>query len=184
MPEYKSPQSEPGMEQRFLLVFLVIAALIFGSQFFLKKSAPPQQSNAHPAQQTQPGPTQPAAPPPPPVVTGKPVPASIPTHQQATSESTIVIENSLYRIVFSNRGAQATSWILKNYHDDKGRQLDLVNSAAAAKYGYPLSLWTYDEGLRDKLSTALYVPSETGNLTTPAELTFEYSESGLTVRKT
>jgi len=33
MPEYKSPQSEPGNEQRFLLVILVMAAVIFGSQF-------------------------------------------------------------------------------------------------------------------------------------------------------
>lgn len=40
MPEYKSPQSEPGTEQRFVLVFLLMAAVIFGAQLYMKKYAP------------------------------------------------------------------------------------------------------------------------------------------------
>jgi YidC/Oxa1 family membrane protein insertase len=73
---------------------------------------------------------------------------------------------------------------LKQYDDDHGKPLDLVNNAAAAKYGYPLSLWTYDETLRNKLNSALYVPSASGALAAPATLIFEYSDQGLTVRKT
>jgi len=73
---------------------------------------------------------------------------------------------------------------LKQYDDDHGNPLDLVNDAAAAKYGYPLSLWTYDEALRNKLNSALYVPSASGALAAPATLIFEYSDQGLTVRKT
>ena len=38
------------------------------------------------------------------------------------------------------------SWILKKYKDDHGNPLELVSNAAE-KYGYPLSLWTYDETL-------------------------------------
>src|SRR6476660_8035094 len=67
--------------------------------------------------------------------------------------------------------------------DDQGRPLDLVNLIATPKYGYPLSLWTYDETLRNKLNSALYVSSGEGNLTAPATLSFEYSDAGLTVRK-
>ena len=59
-----------------------------------------------------------------------------------------------------------------------------MNQEAAAKFGYPLSLYTYDAGMRDKLSSALYVPSATGDLNAPASLSFEYSEGGLTVHKT
>ena len=66
--------------------------------------------------------------------------------KQAASETETVIENDLYRITFTNRGAQVKSWILKKFDNDaQNGPLDLVNPAAAAKYGYPLSLWTYDE---------------------------------------
>jgi YidC/Oxa1 family membrane protein insertase len=62
--------------------------------------------------------------------------------------------------------------------------LDLVNTAAAAKYGYPLSLWTYDENLRNRLSSALYVASRDGKQTSPTTVTFEYADQDLAVRKT
>jgi YidC/Oxa1 family membrane protein insertase len=59
----------------------------------------------------------------------------------------------------------------------------LVNPKAAAKVGYPLSLWTYDSSLRNQLVQALYVPSATGTLNAPATLTFTYSNNGLEVKK-
>ena len=59
--------------------------------------------------------------------------------------------------------AQVKSWILKKFNDDKGQPLELVNNAAAEKYGYPLSLWTYDETQRNKLNSALYVASSFGH---------------------
>src|SRR5208283_2186135 len=76
---------------------------------------------------------------------------------QAASETETVIENDVYRIVFTNRGARVRSWVLKKYTDDKGGQLELVNTAAAEKYGYPLTLWSYDDGLRNQVNSALYV---------------------------
>ena len=94
-----------------------------------------------------------------------------------------MVENELYRITFSNRGGQAVSWILKKYKDDDGKPLDLVNQKAAAKLGFPLSLWTYDADLRSRLAQALYVPSATGTLNAPATLTFTYSNGGLEVKK-
>ena len=64
---------------------------------------------------------------------------------QASAESTTVIENELYRITFSNRGAQVTSWLLKGpYTNSEGKPLDLVNTQAAKLFGYPLSLYTQD----------------------------------------
>ena len=50
--------------------------------------------------------------------------------------------------------------------------------------GYPLSLFTYDQGLKDKLNSALYVTSVGARSTSPADITFEYAEGNLSVRKT
>jgi YidC/Oxa1 family membrane protein insertase len=63
---------------------------------------------------------------------------------QAGAETTTVVENELYRIQFSNRGAQVTSWVLKQFKDADGKPLDLVHQQAAKLFGYPLSLYTYD----------------------------------------
>ena len=190
MPEYKSPQSEPGNEQRFLLVILMVAAVIFGGQFLLRKPNPqPPANSAQQNQQPQTSPAQgtaaqsttaPAAQKP--TVSNR-APKQPATTMQASAETETVVENNVYRITITNRGAQVKSWLLKDYKDDQGHPLDLVNQAAATKFGYPLSLWTYDESLRGKLNSALYVNSASGTLTAPAKLEFEYSDSGLAVRK-
>ncbi len=181
MAEYKNPQQEPGSEKRLLLVFLVTFIVILAFQPLFKKYFPQQSA---PQQQSQPAQTQPAtsatpALAPPPVV----VPVGV--TKQAASETETVIENDLYRITFTNKGAQVKSWILKKFDNDaQNGPLDLVNQEAAAKYGYPLSLWTYDEGLRSRLSSALYVSSLEGKQTAPATITFEYADQDLAVRKT
>lgn len=191
MAEYHSPQNEPGMDKNVLLLFLVLAAVVFGVQWYMKKNEP-----AKPAQTVQQNaPSQQALP-----AAGAPVASAsakaqlkgqsksapqLPATTQASAESGIVVENDVYRITFTNRGAQVKSWVLKDYQDDQGKPLDLVNSADSAKYGYPLSLWTYDENLRGQLNSALYVPSATSPaLKIPGNLTFEYANAGLTVRKT
>ena len=93
-----------------------------------------------------------------------------------------MIESDLYRVTFTNRGALVKSWILKKFDDDQGRPLDLVNRAASDHYGYPFSLWTYDENQRNQLNSGLYVVTASGK-TAPAQITFEYANQGLTVRK-
>ncbi len=109
--------------------------------------------------------------------------AAAPATKQASDESETVIENDLYRIVFTNRGGQVKSWVLKNYKDrPDGNPLELVNKVAAEKYGYPLSLWLYDESLRTKVNSALYVATSTSSRA-PGEITFEYSDGDVTVHK-
>jgi len=180
LAEYHNPQQEPGGERRLLLIFLVTFIVILAFQPFLKKFFPQPPA---PQQQTQPAQPQPA-----PAAAAVPaiapaVPAGI--TKQASSETETVIENDLYRITFTNKGAQVKSWILKKFdNDSQNGQLDLVNAAAAQKFGYPLSLWTYDEGLRNRLSSALYVSSLEGKQTAPATVTFEYSDADLSVHKT
>jgi YidC/Oxa1 family membrane protein insertase len=170
------------MERRLLIVFALTFLVIIVCQPLLKKYLP--QSATPPAQtQSQ---NQPV-----PVVSNNPAAAIQPASsapiasgtKQASAESETVLENDLYRITFTNHGGRVKSWILKKYDDDKGQPLDLVHSVAAEKYGYPLSLWTYDEGQRNKINSALYVGSQETRGDGRKTLTFEYADQDLTVKK-
>jgi YidC/Oxa1 family membrane protein insertase len=181
------------MERRLLIVFALTFLVIMLFQPLLKKYGP----------QPPVKPERTAAPQPPPqAVTAaspeqeKPLSqeqlAAFKVYRQASSESETVIENDVYRIVFTNRGGRVKSWVLKKYTDDKGGQLELVNPAAAEKYGYPLTLWSYEESLRNKLNSALYVLASDGpvkverigaSLSAPTEITFAYSDSDISVEK-
>jgi len=169
------------MERRLLLVFALTFLVIILFQPLLKKylpqSAAPPAPSQTPAQSSTPS-ARPAA------AIGSEVPGpAVGGGKQAASEAETVVENDLYRITFTNRGAQVKSWILKKYDDEHGKPLELVSNAAE-KYGYPLSLWTYDETQRNKLNSALYVASGSGNLSAPAQVTFDYADQDLAVRKT
>ncbi len=164
-------------------MFLVTFIAMLAFQPLLKKYFPQPATPQQQTQQTQPAPTQPASSAVTPVVPAVVVPSGV--TRQAASESETVIENDLYRITFTNKGAQVKSWILKKFDNDaQNGKLDLVNANAAALYGYPLSLWTYDESLRTRLNSVLYVASREGSLTSPTTVTFEYVADDLAVRKT
>jgi len=182
----------------FVLTFLVI--LLFQpvlKKYLPQESAPAKQSQTQPPAQA---PAAAAAASPPAPASSAPAPSrqskkapAVPAAEQASAETETVIENDLYRITFTNRGAQVKSWILKKFDNEQGKALDLVDQGAAAKYGYPLALWTYDPGLRNKLNTSLYVlasdppvkDAKTGTvLPAPAKLTFEYADTDVVVRKT
>jgi YidC/Oxa1 family membrane protein insertase len=59
-----------------------------------------------------------------------------------------------------------------------------VNQKAAADFGYPLSLYTYEPALTTELNQALYQPSGTGKVAAPAGVIFKYAKGPLTVTKT
>jgi len=191
LAEFKNPNQQGGGDNRSLVVMmLVMVTVFFGLQYFRAKHNPqivsPNAASSGPAQaggQLASAGTSP-------VVSASAGAAAgtsaVPT-VAAPAESTTTIENELYRITFSNRGGQVTSWILKQkqYKDSDGKQqLDLVHGLAAAQVGFPLSLYSYDAALTTTLNQALYVPSATGNLSSPATLTFNYSDGAIQVRKT
>jgi YidC/Oxa1 family membrane protein insertase len=193
LAEYRNPQQEGGGggDKRMLMVFAVTFALIIISQLFLFKKNPAQPAKPASPETTQSSPASSSSS----ANTAAIAPAQVsnqgsngtaPTpavSKAASSETETVIENSLYKITFTNRGAQVKSWLLKKFKNEDGGPLDLVNKDAA-KYGLPLSLYTYDESLRSQINSALYVPSATGTVTAPGELTFEFSSGDTTVRKT
>jgi YidC/Oxa1 family membrane protein insertase len=164
-----------------LLVLVGAFALILVSQFVLFKNKPNPRPAAPPAQ------TANAPEPTPPTVAdvvkkATPSPNSMPV-KAASAEAETVVENDLFKIVFTNRGAQAKQWILKKYKNEKGEPLDLANPVTA-NLGIPLGLYTYDGALDNKINSALYVASSTGHLDAPGKLTFEYFDGTVSVHKT
>ena len=186
MAEFSNPNQQGGQEGRSLMAMMVIfVAVVLGLQIYKAKTLPPP-SPAPPIAATQ-TPSQPApaasvATPQVAIVAKSSAPAA--PVVQASAESTTVVENDLYRITFSNRGAQVTSWVLKGYKDLDSKPLDLIHHQAAALYGYPLSLSTADASISSTINQALFVPSATGPLPAPATLTFKYSRGDLQATKT
>ena len=190
MPEFRNPNAGGSAaggggsqdNRSFLLMMLVMFGVLFGLQYWRARHNPQTEAPNAPA-----GITAPATP----TAgvnntaasagsTGQPAGAE---SVQATSEASTVVENELYRITFSNRGADVTSWVLKRYKDNEGHPLDLVHQGAARLYGYPLSLYTYDPGMTAALSAAMFVPSATGTVQAPSTLSFQYANGDLKVTK-
>jgi YidC/Oxa1 family membrane protein insertase len=167
------------MERRLLLVFALTFLVLIIAQPLLTKygpKAPPEQTQQQPSQQ-QAAPVAPAQ------LSAQPkAPAPGAANKAATSEQETVVETPVYKITFTNKGGLVKLWVLTKYKDDKGKPLDLVNQKASENFGYPLSLFTYDEALRNKLNSVLYVvnDSSTGDV---RRITFEYGDGDVEVRK-
>src|SRR5450631_3526573 len=180
------------MERRLLVVFALTFLVIMLFQPLSKKYGPqppakPESAPAAVQNQTQLPSQTPTQPPPQTQISKANRTAGVKTPAtsapvQAASEAETVIENDVYRIVFTNRGGRVKSWVLKKFTDDKDGPLELVNAAAAEKFGYPLTLWSYREDLRNQLNSALYVVTSSG-ATAPAEIKFVYDTGGISVEK-
>jgi YidC/Oxa1 family membrane protein insertase len=177
------------MRSTMAMMFIVLAAFL-GYQYFFAKPKPQDQPPA--VTQTQPAaPVSQAPPGPAPKAASTVQPSSAAPKISASIITTTTVENELFKIQFTNRGAQVEHWILKKYFDSAGKPLDLVQPQAAARFGLPLSLFTYDPALTAQLNQALYQvsvsgaqPTATGSVLAPASITFHYASNGLDVVKT
>jgi YidC/Oxa1 family membrane protein insertase len=104
-----------------------------------------------------------------------------------SQERTIVVENDLYRVEFSNRGAVVKSWQLKKYLDDAKPPhiLDVVHEDAAQQSGgWPFALVLDDEQLETAVNGGLYQFSSPANeIHAPADAEFVWSDGHLEVSK-
>jgi YidC/Oxa1 family membrane protein insertase len=195
LPEFKNPNLEAqgpggggsgGGDFRSLMTFIFLAITIFlAFQYFKSPGSTPQSQS--PAQQQQAAtansqaasstasassaPSTSAA-----VATGPAI--------GAASESETTVENNLYRLVFTNRGAQVRHWILKKYFDSAGKPLDLVQPQLAERFGFPMSIFTYEQPLTAQINQALYQASGSGTIFAPNSLSFHFAQNGLDVVKT
>jgi YidC/Oxa1 family membrane protein insertase len=181
------------MEKRFLLAIVLSFIILFAYQALFVKSPPPgPQQPVEQAGQTQAvAPREPLYTPP--VKAEEPqaeaevkAPPAQPVFSQR--EQQVVVETSLFRAVWSNKGAALHSWTLKEHKDKDGQDLDLVNSESATLGLFPFSLVTDSAEFDREVNAALYRPSKTELVLSDGEqgeITFTFAdESGNSVEKT
>lgn len=176
-------KQELSTETRLLIAFALMGLVLFATPYLFKTISPPAPlAKKSAVTQQQPATANPATPNP---ATTAPVEASAPPassteHIAAQKEETFVVETDLYKIVFSNRGGVVHEWTLKKYADSDGKPLELVNTVAAAKTGYPFQFVFEKKKPGTDLNNALFdaKPAADG-----LGVTYEYADAGVTARK-
>jgi YidC/Oxa1 family membrane protein insertase len=202
LPEIQNPNLQTqgggggnsGGDMRSTLAFMLLVAVVFfGYQYFFNKPQPQTQPPATTASsQSQAAPQASRSASPAPVTASGTAQATASTPAIGASiESDTTVENELFKIVFTNRGAQVKHWILKKYFDNSGKPLDMVQAQASQRFGLPLSFFTYEPALTAQLNQSLYQvtvagaqPSATGLVLAPTSVSFHYAANGLDVVKT
>ena len=131
LAEYHNPQQEGGGgDRRMLLVFAVtFAAHHHCAALSLQEPSDPTAAKAAPAETRRRAASRARSSParlrrhrPNPPANQPPTRPRLRSFTKAASaEAETVVENGLYRIVFTNRGAQVKSWVLKKYKDEDGQ---------------------------------------------------------------
>jgi YidC/Oxa1 family membrane protein insertase len=177
-------------EKRVLVAFVVSFALLLLWREFFVKVAPPQSRSAQHAsiaagQTSTPGQT--ATPPrgqsrTSVVVTPRRVALSV---ERGGAPRNIEVEGDLYKVTLSSQGGVIKSWILKNYKDEKGEPLDVVDQQACGQLGFPMSLGLPNANLASELNNAVFaVKAPSNSLRAPATLEFRYSDGTVVAHKT
>jgi YidC/Oxa1 family membrane protein insertase len=175
------PPEQMSTETRLLIAFLLMGAIMFLTPYFFKS----QQPSPAAKKSTQAGASEAIVPPtatqviPPVAAAVSAAPAAPVT--QAPAQPPLVIDTDLYKITFSNQGANVRNWQLKKSLAE-GKPLELVNTAATVEDPYPFDLYVAEhKDLAKKLNSAVYQqtvdPDGLG-------VTYDYSDGHTTVRKT
>jgi YidC/Oxa1 family membrane protein insertase len=192
--------SLPGQKDKFTPELRILAAsllsmaviLLWAKFFGPKPPVPSPQANRPP--QSAPVTTGPATTPavsvsqaPNAAAAISPAPAVSVSPRSDSLERVIAIENDLYRVEISNRGAVVKSWQLKKYMDDAKPQrvLDVVHPAASQETGgWPFSVVLDDEQLQNAANTGLYqISSGAETQHAPADAEFSWSDGHLEITK-
>jgi YidC/Oxa1 family membrane protein insertase len=176
------PPKELPMETRLLLAFALMGLILFATPYFFKTVAPPTLKKSQPAEQKQPAATAASAPPVEPAPPEAVKPEAGPAAQvSAKQEEIFTLDTDLYKVVLSNKGGVVHEWVLKKYTDDAGKPLQLFNTAAASKAGFPFALVMDQQKPRTDLNGVLFAakPADDG-----LGITYEYSDGAVFARKT
>lgn len=146
------PPKPPSLEKRLPLALALMMAVLLISQYWFKPAQGPKPVapvNKEQAAKLTEKPTASTAS----AISNAAAPSG--AHIAASSESVTHVDTALYHIIFSNRGAVVTSWVLKKYRDDAGKPLELVNSSAK-DVPAPFAIELKDQKLTVDPNTALY----------------------------
>ena len=98
---------------------------------------------------------------------------------QSSAEVNTIVDTALYRVVFTNRGAVAKSWVLKQYHDDSGKPLEVI-ATSAGDVPLPFSLDITGQKPAFDPNTVLYQPQVSADGLT---LDYTYSDGKTSIHK-
>jgi len=166
------------MEKRLILAIVLSFAVLVLYQLVFVKKPPPQEPIPEAASEIEKPPQQEPIP-------KKPLTVKETEEKkdfQAVSgerEQEIIVDTSLYRAVWINRGAQLKSWRLKEYKDENGENLELVSVRSLESDQYPFLLITDDPDFDNTINNTLYQSSKYRLELTPGEkeeLRFEYAD--------
>lgn len=159
------------MEKRLILAIVLSFLVLMGYQYFVVKPnkpnvAPPVSPSATSTAPAVPGTVGAAqesrqeAP-----VEAKPAPAeAVPAPDLGAvagqAETDVVVETSLYRAVWTNKGGVLKSWKLKNHKNSLKEDLDLVPAMAGEIGRYPFSLGLDDAAFAGLLNSSLFEASQ------------------------
>jgi YidC/Oxa1 family membrane protein insertase len=194
-------KKEFSMEARLLLAFVLMGAVIWVTPYFIKtpppqpkagdsktattdsKTAPKETAKAD-APAAEP-PAKPAAKAPAKPVKSKDQPAAAVEEEaakvQADAEETTVVDTDVFHIEFSNRGAVARQWVLKNFKDKFDKPLNLATTAPPEKVAAPFALHFKGTAPPSDLNAALYRLQKSDD---GLNLSFEFSDGHTTAKKT
>jgi len=167
------------MEKRLILAIVLSFAVLVLWQLVFKKP-PPQEPTPEAATEIEKLPEQEPIP-------KKPLTVKETEEKkdfQAVSEEReqeIIVDTSLYRAVWINRGAQLKSWRLKEYKDENDENLELVSVRSLELDQYPFLLSTDDPDFDNTINNTLYKSSKSRLELTQGEegeLRFEYADEG------
>ena len=185
MAEFKNPQQEPGAERRLLLVFVLTFVVLIIFQPLLKKFFPQPPAAPQPQTQNQPVPAQPAAassaqprphrPPPPSIQSpSRPPPKPKPSSRTISTKSP-----SPTAAPRSNPGSSRSSTTTPRTACSISSIPPPRKNSATRFLSGPTTRPCAIASTR----RSTYLSNE-GNLSAPAQITFEYADQDLVVRKT
>ena len=146
MPKIQNPNLQSqgsrgsgGGDMRSTMIFTLLALLgVFAYQYFFQNKQTQTPANSQTQSQTQQTQTAASANPAPSPQAAAKTAAQAPA-VTANMESEVEVENGLYKIVLSNRGALIRNWNLKQYNDSSGN--GYVLSGQDRQRPGPLFLW-------------------------------------------
>ena len=175
-------KKEMTMEVRLLIALVLVGMVLLVSQYFIKPVPAPTAAKEGAAKSAQPV-TAAAVEKPQEVIpsAAKEKAAETLNAVQAAGEETITVDTDVYHVVFSNRGAVALGWILKDYKDHEGKPLELVYQPAKDRVPYPFSIEVKGQTLPTDPNKALFKTTRSGD---GLDVSFEFSDGRALTKKT
>lgn len=176
------------MERRVLIAISLSFLVLFLYQTFVAPPPPPADQAASPAATVAPTPgvTPPA--PAPAADPAKPTTPAVEIVAGDTAERAITVETRTVRAVFSNRGARLQNWVLKQYRNDQGGDLDLIPDPSNVNDAYqPFTIRLDDEAVTARVNAGLFQSDAADKVdatSAPATVSFEWQDAeGVRVTK-